>query len=53
MVNKSVNTPIKSSGLSIQRSILMFWTKKTKRPLTPAIGWQDSRASGSIKNNYT
>ena len=49
MVNKSGNTPIKSAGLSIQRSTFMFWNKKTKRPLTPAISWQDSRASDSIK----
>ena len=31
MVNKSVNTPIKSAGLSIQRSTFMFWDKKNKR----------------------
>ena len=50
MVNKSVNTPIKSAGLSIQRSTFMFWDKKTKQPFTPAISWQDSRASSSMKN---
>ena len=50
MVNKSGNTPIKSAGLSIQRSTFMFWDKKTKQPFTPAISWQDSRASNSMKN---
>ncbi|MFL3005021.1 MAG: FGGY family carbohydrate kinase [Candidatus Neomarinimicrobiota bacterium] len=50
MVNRSVNTPIKSAGLSIQRSTFMFWDKETKQPFTPAISWQDSRASSSMKN---
>ena len=49
MVNKSGNTPIKSAGLSIQRSTFMFWDKKTKQPFTQAISWQDSRASRSMK----
>ena len=49
MVNKSGSTPIKNAGLSFQRSTFMFWDKKTKRPLSPAISWQDSRASSSIK----
>ena len=49
MVNKSGNTPIQKAGLSIQRSTFMFWDKKTKQPVTPAISWQDSRASNSIK----
>ncbi|MAI85962.1 MAG: hypothetical protein CMF99_02095 [Candidatus Marinimicrobia bacterium] len=50
MVIKSGNTPIKSAGLTIQRSTFMFWDKKTKQPFTPAISWQDSRASSSMKN---
>ena len=37
MVIKSGNNPIKSVGLSIQRSTFMFWDKKTKQPFSPAI----------------
>ena len=50
MVNKSGNTPIKSAGLSIQRSTFMFWDKKTKQPFSPAISWQDSRATKSMES---
>jgi len=49
MVNRSSNTPIKSAGLSMQRSTFMFWDKRTKQPFSSAFSWQDSRASRSIK----
>ena len=50
MVIKSGNTPIKSAGLSIQKSTFMFWDKKSKQAFSPAISWQDNRASRSMKN---
>jgi len=50
MVIKSSIIPIKSAGLSVQRSTFIFWDKKTKQSFSPAISWQKSRASRSIKN---
>lgn len=34
----------KSIGIAIQRSTFLFWDKKSLKPLTPAISWQDNRA---------
>ena len=35
---------IVSIGLAVQRSTFLFWDKKTKKAITPAISWQDTRA---------
>ncbi len=40
---------IHSAGLAIQRSTFLFWDKKTAKPLTPALSWQDSRAVAEVK----
>ncbi len=49
MVLNTGDTPINCAGMSVQRSTFMFWDRKTKKPITPAIGWQDSRAYNTIK----
>lgn len=33
-------------GMAFQRSTFLFWSKDTAEPLTPALSWQDTRASG-------
>lgn len=40
---------IHSAGLAVQRSTFLFWDKKTAKPLTPALSWQDSRAVAEVK----
>lgn len=42
--SKSIHEDIKCMGLAVQRSTFLFWDKKSLKPLTPAISWQDSRA---------
>ncbi len=42
--SKSIRETIKCMGLAVQRSTFLFWDKKSLKPLTPAISWQDSRA---------
>lgn len=32
-------------GMAVQRSTFLFWDKETVEPLTPAMSWQDTRAS--------
>lgn len=32
-------------GMAAQRSTFLFWNKETVEPLTPAMSWQDTRAS--------
>jgi len=49
MIDASDKTPIRKAGISVQRSTFLFWEKKTKKPVTPAISWQDSRAKNIIK----
>jgi glycerol kinase len=39
---------IVSCGLAVQRSTFLFWDRKTLKPLTPAISWQDSRAIAEV-----
>jgi len=39
---------IQSAGLAVQRSTFLFWDKKTTKPLTPALSWQDSRAIAEV-----
>ncbi|HUK56587.1 MAG TPA: FGGY family carbohydrate kinase [Nitrospiria bacterium] len=36
---------ITALGIANQRSTIILWDKKTGRPLTPAISWQDLRAA--------
>ena len=50
MVNLSGDSKIEHTGISIQRSTFLFWEKSTCRPVTPAISWQDCRASDISKN---
>ena len=49
MVQKSGKTEIHRAGLAVQRSTFLFWEKKTCKPVTPALSWQDSRAYGIEK----
>lgn len=39
-------------GLTVQRSTFLFWDKETKKPLTSALNWQDSRADDIVKNLF-
>ena len=45
MVTKANNKNIHSLGFAFQRSTFLFWEKSTCMPVTPAISWQDSRAT--------
>ena len=45
MVNKEKSGNIHGLGFAFQRSTFLFWEKSTCLPLTPAISWQDSRAT--------
>jgi glycerol kinase len=38
------NNTIAALGIANQRSTIILWDKKSGRPLTPAISWQDLRA---------
>jgi glycerol kinase len=40
---------ISAVGIANQRSTIILWDKKTGRPLTPAISWQDLRAAETIR----
>ena len=51
MVNVSGKSAITCAGLAIQRSTFLFWEKETCKPVTPAISWQDCRAS-NISNSF-
>ena len=46
MVRTSGKTKIHRAGMAVQRSTFLFWEKKTCKPVTPALSWQDSRAYG-------
>ena len=50
MVDVSGESTITCAGLAIQRSTFLFWEKETCKPVTPAISWQDCRAS-NISNS--
>jgi len=39
---------IRAVGLAVQRSTFLFWDKRTIKPLTPALSWQDSRAKAEV-----
>ena len=45
MVTKEKIGNIHGLGFAFQRSTFLFWEKSTCLPLTPAISWQDSRAT--------
>ena len=45
MVSKEKSKNIDGLGFAFQRSTFLFWEKSTCIPLTPAISWQDSRAT--------
>ena len=48
MVTKEKSENIHGLGFAFQRSTFLFWEKSTCIPLTPAISWQDSRATVTI-----
>ena len=37
-------------GMAFQRSTFLFWGKDDGKPKAPAMSWQDSRATGLVKN---
>ncbi len=43
-----LNGRIISSGMALQRSTFLFWDKQTVKPLTPALSWQDGRATDIV-----
>ena len=43
------NFTIIASGMTFQRSTFLFWDRQSIKPLTPALSWQDSRASNIVK----
>ena len=45
MVTEEKSENIHGLGFAFQRSTFLFWEKSTCIPLTPAISWQDSRAT--------
>ena len=45
MVTGEKSENIHGLGFAFQRSTFLFWEKSTCIPLTPAISWQDSRAT--------
>ena len=45
MVTEGGDKNIHGLGFAFQRSTFLFWEKSTCIPLTPAISWQDSRAT--------
>ncbi|MBC8345804.1 MAG: hypothetical protein ISR82_03605 [Candidatus Marinimicrobia bacterium] len=47
---KYKNIPISSAGIALQRSTFLFWDRKTLKPLTPALSWQDGRATDIVEN---
>ena len=51
MVDVSGKSTIICVGMAVQRSTFLFWEKKSCIPVTPALSWQDCRAS-NIAENY-
>ena len=47
---KNKNIYIASAGIAVQRSTFLFWDRNTIKPLTPALSWQDSRATDIVEN---
>ena len=46
--SQQVGGYISSAGLAVQRSTFLFWDKRTKKPLTAAISWQDNRSQDIV-----
>jgi len=51
MVDVSGKSTIICVGMAVQRSTFLFWEKESCIPVTPALSWQDCRAS-NIAENY-
>jgi len=47
--SKVTGLQIVSAGLALQRSTFLFWHKKSGKPASPALSWQDGRAHKVIK----
>ena len=45
MMFLSKEEKVTGAGIAFQRSTFLFWEKSTCKPITPAISWQDSRAT--------
>jgi|TARA_Y100000310_G_scaffold63867_1_gene59298 glycerol kinase len=46
--SRTKNIQISAAGFAFQRSTFLFWDRKTLKPLTPALSWQDSRATNIV-----
>lgn len=44
-----LNGQLISAGIALQRSTFLFWDKQTIEPLTPALSWQDGRATDIVE----
>ena len=47
--SKEKDIHISVAGIALQRSTFLFWDRKTLKPLTPALSWQDGRAIDIVK----
>ena len=43
------NSPILAMGLSVQRSTFLFWDRKSIKPVTMALSWQDSSSKNIVE----
>ncbi len=50
---KYKNIIISSAGIALQRSTFLFWDRKTIKPLTPALSWQDGRAAEIVEKFHS
>src|SRR5262249_52496805 len=41
---------IAAAGISCQRSTCLFWSRRTGKPLTPALSWQDRRGESICRD---
>ena len=48
--SQNIGGYISSAGLAVQRSTFLFWDKRTKKPLTSAISWQDNRSQDIVSD---
>ena len=44
VVDRLVGEPVTASGLATQRASVVCWDRRTGRPLTPVLSWQDRRS---------
>lgn len=49
MLDASMRKRLVSVGLATQRSSIVCWNRKTGKPLSPVISWQDRRADNWLK----